>query len=859
MSENGDSVVSQSPGGADAHWRMVAEAVPHLTWIASPDGHIECMNRQGNEYIGWSPEAPADRDWFAPVHPDDVSRTHRAWAHATRTGTPYVAECRLRRADGQFRWHIGRSLPFRAPDGAVVKWIGTATDIDDSKHSMAAVGDDGDQLAEAQRLAQVGSWYLDVQTGRRVWSDELYRLFGYEPQESVPTMEMILERLHPDDADAVRTVALGYASQPEPYETEFRIVLPDGAVRWLAVRTEPVLSPATEIVGVHGTAQDITARKLDEERLRFQAQLLDAVGEAVIATDLTGTIVYWGPGAETLYGWTAQEAIGRSILETIPTVPPMDETVPAELVLRSSQSDAPNRILQLGRRDGSVFLAQVTYTPVLDGAGRVVAFIGISSDVTVREESHAELAQAHRTTAEAMTLLATLQAEAPIGFAFIDLDYRFVRINQELANMIGASLDELVGRVLSDVAPSLWKRLDSVYREVLETGRAVRNRPVIERTGADGGEVRESLSSHYPVRVGDEIIGIGSVVVDITERVRAEGFRSAVMGQVADGVYTQDRDGRLMYMNRAASKMLGWGESELRGKRMHDVVHFQTADGTQVPAEECALLTEASFGRLERSGEVFTRKDGSTFPVGYSAEPLRTGSTVEGVAVVFCDISQPGWSPNVIRVVLACSDKATTRSFQALLDRHDGIEVVAVATTSATAIEGVARLRPDVVLVNRELPDAEGLVTAATIKASSPTTNVILMTDNYDDSVALASLEAGCAGVLDKSRAWVELVSAVRAAYHGETIISQAELQRVLSKARGGGQAGRAARLTEREEEVLACMREGLPNAMVAQRLGVTANTVRNHVQRILYKLDVHSKLEAVVVTSQEGLLSGRR
>jgi DNA-binding NarL/FixJ family response regulator len=131
------------------------------------------------------------------------------------------------------------------------------------------------------------------------------------------------------------------------------------------------------------------------------------------------------------------------------------------------------------------------------------------------------------------------------------------------------------------------------------------------------------------------------------------------------------------------------------------------------------------------------------------------------------------------------------------------------------------------------------------------------MTPTHDETVAIAIIDAGCAGVLDKSRAWVELVSAVRAAYHGETIISREELQRVLSKVRGGNPSGRATHLTDREEEVLACMREGLNNAMVAEQLGLSPNTVRNHVQRILSKLHVHSKLEAVVLTSREGLRHG--
>jgi len=415
-------------------------------------------------------------------------------------------------------------------------------------------------------------------------------------------------------------------------------------------------------------------------------------------------------------------------------------------------------------------------------------------------------------------------------------------------------MDEMVGTLVSDaLPPALWEQIAPVYRRILAGGEAVRDRRVIGARGTS--HMREISTSHYPVHVGGEIIGVGVVVYDVTERVRAEGFRSAVMTEVSEGVYTLDRDGRLMYLNSAASKMLGWTESELRGRYMHEVVNSQKPDGTVASATERAFRTPATPGRLEQfDGEVFTRRDGSTFPVAYSAVPLHIGPAVEGVVVVFRDVSAPGASPNVIYVLIVDADRSAARSFAALLDRHEGIEVVGVAATSAAALDAVKRLRPGVALVNFELAESDGLKTAGMIKHANPSTNVILMTATYDDTIALASIEAGCAGLLDKSRAWVELVGAVRAAYHGETIISQGELQRVLSRVRGGGHAGRATHLTDREEEVLGCMREGLSNAQISKRLGVTPNTVRNHVQRILFKLNVHSKLEAVVVTSREGL-----
>ena len=839
---------------AEPDWRLIAESIPHLAWVASSAGQIEYLNQLAGDYLGRTPETMLDEIRMV-MHPDDAPAVHSAWQQAVDTETAFMAEYRMAGADGEFHWFCGRGQPV-GEAGSVTRWICTATHIDDQKRTEAAVQESSDRLAHAQRLTHVGSWSVDVATGTHTWSDELYRLLGYEAREFEPDTDRFVARLHPVDASRIRDALRRQVSHGEAWEGELRIVLPDAGVRWLEARTEPVLDDSGEVVGIHGTAQDVTGRKLVGERLRLQADLLDAVGEAVIATDLAGSIIYWGPGSEHLYGWEAKEALGRSITDMIPTVHGSYDG--ADVMGRRDRGERWAGTMELRRRDGSAFLAEIGRTPVLDGGGRLVALIGTSSDVTAREELNARLVTAHREAEESLTLLDTLQSEAPVGFAFVDRDVRLVRINPEFASFIGARAEEMVGQRLADVLPSAWwDELSPICRHVFDSGEAVTDQRLSSPLGA-GIPRREITTSHYPIRIEDEIIGIGVVVNDITERVRAEGFRSAVMSQVVDGVYTLDVYGHLLYMNKAASKMLGWTEKELRGCDMHEAVDFQRSDGTRVSARDRAFLGEGSPGHLERSaGESFTRKDGSTFSVAYSSVPLRTGTTVEGVVVVFRDVSEPGSSPNLIRVLIVDSDRIASASFQALLDRHEGIDVVAVATTSASAVASAERLTPDVVLVNLDLPDLDGLATALLIKTHDPYVKAILMSEKHDDATAIACIEVGCAGVLDKSRAWVELVSAVRAAYHGETIISQEELQRVLSKVRGGA-AGRATHLTDREEQVLACMREGLSNAQVADRLGVTPNTVRNHVQRILYKLNVHSKLEAVVLTSREGLQQGR-
>lgn len=486
----------------------------------------------------------------------------------------------------------------------------------------------------------------------------------------------------------------------------------------------------------------------------------------------------------------------------------------------------------------------------------VVHRVGTATDIHDRKLLQQGLVDSQLETLAAVTLLDALYERAPVGLGFLDPEVRVVRVNDELARFANARPAELVGRTVAELLPERWAQIEPVVRYILDGGEAVRNLPFSRTEGGDGGVIQEWLADFYPVRVGDEVVGVGVVGVDVTERAQAEEFRSVVMSQVAEGVYTQDTDGLLTYLNRAASRMLGWTEDELRGRSMHEVVHHQRLDGSPVGADECALLTEGADHRLVRSeGEAFTRKDGSIFPVAYSSMPLRIGSTVEGICVVFRDVSDPATTTNLVRVLVADADPASSDALGAMLARHEGLVVVGVARTSDEAVEQARRLRPDVVVIDVALPDVGGVATTVRVRAETPATSILLLALDFDDAVAAAAIAAGCSGVVDKRRVWVELAGAVRAAYHGDTSISQAELQQVVTKVRATWKPGRAEDLTAREREVLRCLTQGLSNQGVADRLDVTVNTVRNHVQRILYKLDAHSKLEAVVVATRDGLL----
>lgn len=115
----------------DPEFRMIAEALPHMVWVASPDGRTEYFNRQGTEFTGRPRTANDNRRWVSLVHPDDQVETLAAWEDAIDTGTVFEYDYRIRRFDGEYRWHRCRALPVRGTDEQIVKWIGTATDIHD--------------------------------------------------------------------------------------------------------------------------------------------------------------------------------------------------------------------------------------------------------------------------------------------------------------------------------------------------------------------------------------------------------------------------------------------------------------------------------------------------------------------------------------------------------------------------------------------------------------------------------------------------------------------------------------------------------------------------------------------------------
>lgn len=124
---------------SEAQFRTFAQAMPHHVWTSPPDGQLDWFNDRVYAYSGAAESELNGGGWARLVHPDDVALAGQRWAAAIAEGTPYETEFRLRRADGEYRWHLARAVPIRTADGCVTRWIGTNTDIAEQKKTEEAL------------------------------------------------------------------------------------------------------------------------------------------------------------------------------------------------------------------------------------------------------------------------------------------------------------------------------------------------------------------------------------------------------------------------------------------------------------------------------------------------------------------------------------------------------------------------------------------------------------------------------------------------------------------------------------------------------------------------------------------------
>ena len=251
---------------SEQNLRLIVDSIPGFVITATPSGELELANLRMLTYFGKTLEEL--KEWSLVIHPDDRPLVVAAWAHSVQTGDPHDIPQRLLGADGIYRWFHVRASALRNAEGEIQRWYALFTDIDESKQAEAKLRRSEWNLLEAQRLGHSGSWSLDVASGIVTGSPEMRRVFGVTDGDDPSQPDFWFDRIHPEDRSRVRELFEQCVAEKREYQADYRLLLPDGTIRYQHSRGNPIVNAAGHLVEFVGTAIDTTDHALATAELQ---------------------------------------------------------------------------------------------------------------------------------------------------------------------------------------------------------------------------------------------------------------------------------------------------------------------------------------------------------------------------------------------------------------------------------------------------------------------------------------------------------------------------------------------------------------------------------------------------------------
>jgi PAS domain S-box-containing protein len=330
------------------------------------------------------------------IHPEDRERVSVVTEEAQRGVRRYDVEYRIVRPDGEVRFLHSQGDVIRDEQGRPRRAFGIAQDITERNRAEEKLKQSEGQLAEAQQIARVGSWNWDLQSNALNWSDELYRVFGVDPQTFNPAYEaVVMESIHAEDRALVRGVIESSLKSQEPFSFYYRIHWPDGEERVIHARGDVVSDEHGTPIRMFGTAQDVTERKKAEEALREAEQkyrdIFENAGEGIFQSTPDGRYIAANPALARMYRFASPEELIHSrqdISRQLYVDPTRREEFKRQLEEQGAVRGFEHEVF---RKDGSRLWISVNARTVRDEQGAIQYYEGTAQDITERKAAEEKL------------------------------------------------------------------------------------------------------------------------------------------------------------------------------------------------------------------------------------------------------------------------------------------------------------------------------------------------------------------------------------------------------------------------------------------------------------------------------------
>ena len=466
-----DRVVHASPAFLDSDFlrqniKEVVDAIPVALFVKDARSRILLMNRAAEEQWGmaFADLCGTDGGQFFP--PEQMAgflakdqEIFDGGRQVDFVETFWNASLKENRIGHTFK------KPIFDAAGEPLYLVGVCVDITGLKRAEDSLKSSHDRLNEAQRIAGLGSWELDLRNDQLSWSDEIYRIFDIDPARFGASYAAFLDAIHPDDRDMVNRAYTESVATRSPYDIVHRLLFKDGRVKHVHEHCETVYAEDGTPLLSRGTVQDISGRRQAEEALHLYANAFEHSGEAILIADHDNRIVTFNPAFTRLTGYTIEELRGRNPRVLASGHTPRETYEGMWSALQTNgywQGELWDR-----RKDGQSYPKWISISVIRDDQGEVTHYIASFTDISERkaaEERIRQLAQhdpltglLNRFSLESrleQALLSARRAGGKLAVIFIDMD-RFKVVNDTLGHHVGDKLlVEVARRLLAAVRES---------------------------------------------------------------------------------------------------------------------------------------------------------------------------------------------------------------------------------------------------------------------------------------------------------------------------------------------------------------------------------------------------------------------
>lgn len=503
---SGQRLQELQASGTD-HFRMIVESAHQGIWIFDTQSRTLYANSSLADMIDYSAEEVHKSTLFDFCFPEDISFAEERLSRSLQ-GQAETFDCRLRTSEGKLVWMLACTSPLRNEASEIIGVVGFFTDITNRHISEIALRESEKRFRVMADTAPIMMWISGKDTlgiyFNKHWLGFTGRSFIQELGNGWT------ESVHPDDHEVRMNTYMAAFDKHEPFEVEYRLRRYDGEYRCVLDRGAPRFTTEGDFMGYIGSCMDIGERKENEHKLSHLATIIESADDAIYSIDLDGVVTTWNKGAERVYGYVAQEMIGRKLADTI--VPP-DRLREIQKVYKKIQMEVPLNSFETKRikKNGEQIETFVTISRIKDENKKTIGASVIARDITDKKSAQRER--------DALTVqLDELISIAPIGIAFINKDLQYIKINKMLSRINNKTVAEHLNKTPSEIlSEPLATMITNNLRLVLKKKRVI----TFEYQGSPQDTERNNrwwVSTYYPIALGNGEYAVGALVQDITEQ-----------------------------------------------------------------------------------------------------------------------------------------------------------------------------------------------------------------------------------------------------------------------------------------------------------------------------------------------------